>query len=253
MRGSCLCYYCCTIVADFVNNCCCILLPFNLDSVCIGGELLKTVNARIVFLVAGVAAGFLLSAVIHFTTGFTLFGKPDDISSLSAKASNGELIELGFQVIEAMQNGDFREISQIVHPKFGVVFSPYATINFNTNQCFFPEQVALFGSDRQLYVWGVYLGSGEPIELSVADYVSEFVLDRDYSLASVIGVNNIVRSGNALENITEVGSGVRFVDFHIPGSDKNGSDSASWSSLRLGFEEHDGSLWLTVILHSKEL
>ncbi|NLA87952.1 MAG: hypothetical protein GX847_11880 [Clostridiales bacterium] len=63
-------------------------------------------------------------------------------------------------------------------------------------------------------------------------------------------MDKVIRSGNSLENIKEVFPNVRFVDFHLAGTDQE-SGGLDWSSLRLGFEEFKGELRLTVILHSE--
>ena len=155
-----------------------------------------------------------------------------------------------YGVLGHIKDGDYAALARHVHPDYGVVFSPHATVTLTTNRRFTANQVALFAADTAVYVWGVNNG-GEPIEMTPASYFAEFVFPRDYLNASVIGVDRIVRSGNALENITDEFPGIRFVDFHIPGDDKPPLEGLDWSSLRLGFEEHEGRLWLTVIIHSR--
>ena len=99
-------------------------------------------------------------------------------------------------------------------------------------------------------MWGKYDGSGNPIELTPSEYFRTFVLNKDYTFAPEIGVDAIIKSGNSLENITEVFPDVRYVDFHMPGTDAS-SGGLDWSSLRLGFEAYNGELKLTVVVHSQ--
>jgi len=160
------------------------------------------------------------------------------------------LTSLAYGVLENIRDNDFIALSQIAHPEYGVVFTPYATINLSTDRRFSAEQLAILNLDTHSYIWGVYNGSGEPIELTVAEYFNRFIPAGDYLDASVVGVNRIVKSGNALENITDVFPDVKFVDFHIPGGDRDTPDEYSWSSLRLGFEEYESTLRLVVIVHS---
>ena len=211
---------------------------------------LKKPISRVVIILIGVIAGVLISGVLYATTGFSLFGGIREKPTSTADVDNAELTALAYTVLGYIKDGDFRALSGVAHPEFGVVFSPCATITLSTNKCFQAEQIAAFGTDMTLYVWGKYYGSGEPIELTVADYFAEFVLDQDYIKAPIVSVNYIVRSANALENITDVFHNVQFVDFHIPGSVIDGVEDFEWRSLRLGFEEYDGSLWLAVILRS---
>ena len=183
--------------------------------------------------------------------GFSVFGGEREKPLSYDKVNNAELTALAFDVLEKIRDGDYPALSRATHSAFGVVFSPCATVDLKKNLRFSAEQIAAFGADSKNYVWGVYSLSGEPIEMTPAEYFSEFVLDRDYTCAAVVGVNHVVRSGNALENITYVFPDVLFVDFHFPGSDKDTAEEPDWSSLRLGFEEDDGKLRLTVILHSE--
>ena len=69
----------------------------------------------------------------------------------------------------------------------------------------------------------------------------DFTQSRDYS------IDEVYRSGNALENVKEVFPNARFVDFYIPGEDMD----INWRSLKLVFESHDGKLYLTAVIHGE--
>jgi len=212
---------------------------------------LKTKLSRFLPILAGFVAGLMLSGVLYAATGFAIFGRWHETPLPYADASNAKLTALAFDILENIKKGDYRALSRSAHPDYGVMFSPCATVSLSANKCFNAKQIAAFETDTNTYVWGIYSVSGEPIEMTPAAYFSKFVFDKDYTTASVIGVNRVVRQGNALENITEVFPDVLFVDFHFPGGDRFSSDDQNWSSLRLGFEEYDGTLMLTVILHSE--
>jgi hypothetical protein len=206
-------------------------------------------------IVVGIALGLAASLTAYFLSGGALFEKTVGSRSrpeaviIDSGATNAELTEYAYKVLDYIKAENYDALSQVVHPEYGVVFSPYATINLSSNKCFTVSQVAGFAQDKNKYVWGVYDGSGKPIELTPAEYFKEFVFDRDYTLASQVGVDAIIKSGNSLENISEVFPDVRFVDFHIPGTDAN--SGIDWSSLRLGFEKYGDELKLTVIVHSE--
>ena len=211
---------------------------------------LKKTLPRLHLILAGAIAGFVIASVIFAFTGRSVFNRVPEKLPSPAGMSNAELTEFAFGVLEYIRDNDFKELSRIAHPDFGVVFSPFATVSMSANRRFSAEQIALFGTDTNVYVWGVYDGTGEPIAMTPSEYFTAFIFPDDYTNAPVIGVNHIVRSGNALENMTDEFPGLKFVDFHIPGGDKDYHEDLDWSSLRLGFEEHGGDLWLTVILHS---
>ena len=98
-------------------------------------------------------------------------------------------------------------------------------------------------------MWGVFNGSGEPIKLTPSEYFEMFVPASEHIEATLIGINQVVRSGNALENLTEIFPTSSFVDFHIPA--RESSDEPDWRSLRLAFEEYDGYYKLIAIVYNK--
>jgi len=212
---------------------------------------LKRPFSLVLPILVGVFIGALISSTIFAATGFSVFGRAPKKIGAPVVASDADLAAVALNVVGYIGSNDFAALASIVHPDYGVVFSPYATVTLSTNKHFSAEQIAAFGADSTVYVWGVYDGSGEPIEMTPAVYFSEFVFSRNYCESPIIGVNRIIKSGNALENITETFPGVKFVDFHIPGCDKDLLGELDWSSLRLGFEEDGGRLWLTVILNSR--
>ncbi len=206
--------------------------------------------------IVGVAVGLTAALGVYYAKGEAPFVKivgdrnPAETPMLGASATSEELTAYAFKVLEYIKNNDFRSLAAVVHPEYGVLFSPYATIAPSVNQNFTVSRVEGLAEDTNTYVWGKYDGNDNPIELTPSDYFKTFVFDEDYTQADKIGVDAIIQSGNALENITEVFPSTRFVDFHVAGTDAD-AEGLDWSSLRLGFEEYDGQLMLTVILHSE--
>jgi len=211
----------------------------------------KKLFIPIILVLSGVVAGVLVWSAVFAFTGFSLFGGLARKSESSDATRNADLTALSYNVLEYIRDDDFVALSQVVHPEFGLVFTPYATIRLSTDRRFGADQIATLNTDDTVYIWGVNNGSGEPIEMTPSEYIEQFVAAGDYLEAPVIGVNQIVRSGNALENITEVFPDVKFVDFHLSGTEGDMLEDYDWSSLRLGFEEYEGNLWLVVIVNSR--
>ncbi len=170
------------------------------------------------------------------------------VSTPSAGASNSELIEQSYELLTYIRSGDYAAIAALVHPEYGVYFSPYSNINLSSNQWFSGDMLAVIDKAEEPFVWGVYDGSGEPISMTAAEYFARFVYDRNFAAAPIITVDRIAKSGNSLENTTELFPGCRFVDFYIP---PESEDALDWSLLRLIYEEHDGALYLVAIVHSE--
>lgn len=206
-------------------------------------------------------AGFIIATSAFFISMSVTEGRAFDrilrlntfsegAEPISTEAPDSALVQYAYAVLRQIKDSDYKGLSTVVHPEYGVVFSPYSTVTLATDKYFTASQVAKFDRDSTVYVWGVYDGSGEPIEMTPADYFERFVFDRDYTQAEKIGVDQVVRTGNALENITEAFPNVRYVDFYLSGGQK-AEEELAWGSLRLGFEEYEGFLRLTVIIHSE--
>jgi len=154
------------------------------------------------------------------------------------------------EVLAAIKAKDMETLAQAVHPDKGVRFSPYAYVNTETNLVFTSDQIRKLPSDEKVYVWGSYDGSGEPIELSFADYYNKFVYDKDFLHAEEIGYNKILGKGNSLINISEVYPEAKFVEYHFPGFEPK-YEGMDWKSLRLVFEKKASVWYLVGIIHDQ--
>jgi len=206
-----------------------------------------------ILITAGIISGFLLFYILSFFGIISVKDINNGESGEPVANGNSVLTSLAYNVLKNIINDDFNSLSHIVHPEFGVVFSPGATINLTANKRFDTSQISAMGSDSNVYIWGVYEDSGAPIEMTAAGYFSEFISAKSFIDAPYIAINRIARSGNALENIMEVFPDVKFVDFYLPGGDRDSGEEPDWSILRLGFEEYNSELRLTIIINSKRI
>ncbi len=205
---------------------------------------------------------YILSGVLVFMLGVlcTLLytrhvppktpGDPGETPSEGGEAVTSEtLTDKALEVAAMIKARDYGSLADCVHPVYGLLFSPYATVNPSTNRSFSVNEIRTFGSNTETYVWGILSGTNAPIRLTVEDYFGEYVFDRDYTQASIIGINYLARVGNALENVTDSFPGAQFVDLCYPGS--SGTEVQDWSILRLVFEEYNGSMMLSAVIHSE--
>lgn len=199
--------------------------------------------------ILGFLVGVLLTLVlVYFLRGsHRIIG--DHKIDTDSGVSNSLLTDIALETASALRAGDYEALSELVHPDYGLVFSPYATVNLNTNLRFTPEEVAAFGDSTGKFTWGLFSDGGEPITMTVADYMARYVFDRDYTKSPLIGLNYTVRTGNARENVTESFPGAQFADLCYPGTAEN--EYADWRILRLVFEPYDDTLRLTAVVHSE--
>ena len=203
-----------------------------------------------------IAIIIIICAVIFAGAAFIVRGaakpKTADIGTaeaISARADDEELTGYAREILGILNARDYVSLSQIAHPERGIVFVPYATVNLASDCCFTPSQIANFASDNSKYIWGVYDGSGEPVELTPSEYFNEFVFDVDFTKCNDFGINEVLRIGNSLENIEDAFPGCVYVDCYMPDPAEEGGPN--WQSLRLVFEEYDGKLMLSAIVHNE--
>lgn len=206
-------------------------------------KLLKIAIILIICAVIFAGAAFIIRAVDPKTadSGTT--------EPIAANADDESLISYTREILGILSARDYTSLSRIAHPERGIVFVPYATVNLASDCCFTPSQIANFAFDNSKYIWGVYDGSGEPVELTPSEYFNEFVFDVDFTKCNNFGINEILRTGNSLENIEEAFPGCVYVDCYMPDPAEEGGPN--WQSLRLVFEEYDGKLMLSAIVHNE--
>jgi len=177
----------------------------------------------------------------------------DEIEILSNPPSqSANLVNEAFIVLSHLANEDGAALANHAHPTKGVRFSPYFNVNVNTDIVFYPGNTigANMFTNTTVYVWGEYDGTGESIGGEYAYYHSRFVYDEDYLNPELIGVNQIVGTGNMNNNIEDVYPNESYVEFHFTGFDPQymGMD---WRSLVLVFEEDNGDWYLVGVVHGE--
>lgn len=155
-----------------------------------------------------------------------------------------------YEVLKSISEYDLEKLSEAIHPEKGVRFTPYGYVDGENDLVFSAEEIKNMISDNNIYKWGSYDGTGDPIELSFADYFARFVYDAGYIEAEQIGYNEILGRGNSLNNSFEFYNDPIIVEYHFPGFDPQ-YEGMDWKSLRLVFENYDGVWYLTGIIHDE--
>ena len=163
---------------------------------------------------------------------------------------NFALLHAAGLACEAISRRDFTALASYVHPDRGVTFTPYSTVDFDTDLTFTADQIRALEQDQTTYVWGLEDGRGLPIQMTMAQYLDRYVWDADYTRAPELGIDQIITGGNALENLAEAYEGCRFVDFCYPSADPV-NDGLDWSSLKLVFQAGEHSWYLVGIVHGE--
>lgn len=165
-------------------------------------------------------------------------------------SDNGPLLERTAQVLAALKEQDYGALSLLVHPQRGLTLTPYSTVDLQLDNRLSREQVARLAEDETIYTWGLSPGSGAPIQCTAAAYFERYVFNADYTEAPRMGVDTVLISGNALENVADAYADARFVEYHFPGIDPE-LEGFDWCSLKLVFEVWDNDWYLVGLIHGE--
>lgn len=159
------------------------------------------------------------------------------------------LIGLAHASALAMKNADYSNLGEIIHPELCLRFSPYPFLR-DGDQVFCPEQLSSLPGSSTIYLWGNYDGTGEPIELSFDEYHQRFVYDQDFFQPEVVGLDQEVSSGNAINNIPDIYPDGMIVEYYFPGFDPQ-YGGMDWRSLRMVFIQEGTDWFLVALVHGE--
>lgn len=174
----------------------------------------------------------------------------EENSNQTPVVSSNNLIVFAMDVLQSIKDNDMNTLSTFVHPTNGVRFTPYEHIDLQNDKVFTAAQVAGLGNDSQIYTWGSYDGSGDPIDLNFSDYYNLYIYDEDFINPHMIGNNVAIGTGNMINNISTEYPNGQFIEFHFTGFDPQ-YEGMDWSSLRLVFEDVNGTPYLVGIVHGQ--
>ena len=172
-----------------------------------------------------------------------------DFNSLAVQQGKlpGELTRLGEEILHALKQKDYHQITNFLDPEICLRFSPYPYLK-EENQVLCPTELReIFDSNPSL-TWGVYDGTGEPILLDFHGYHQKFVFDLDFFHPEIVGYNLEVSIGNSPNNIQDYYPGAVFIEYHFPAVDPQYA-GLDWRSLRLVFVEKNSTWILAAIVH----
>ena len=152
-------------------------------------------------------------------------------------------------VVQALKNKDIDGLRELIHPTKGIQFSPYVYIQKDTAQKFQKDKLPSF-DDTALYVWGEHDGSGETIELTFKEYYEKFIYDHDYANSEKVGADEVIQTGNMVNNIKEVFPESYISDYHFSGFDKSFA-GIDWASLIVVVEQHEDNWYVVAIARSQ--
>lgn len=167
-------------------------------------------------------------------------------------AGTAGLTERATETVAALRDRDWSALSQFIHPRRGVRFSPYGYVNAGPDGdlVWGAADIAGLAAGGTRHRWGVFDGSGDPIEMTLAEYHARFIYDADFAAAPVVTYNQRAGHGNTLNNLPSVYPDADYVEYHFPGFEPK-YEGMDWRSLRLVFEREGGEWYLVGIVHDE--
>ena len=154
------------------------------------------------------------------------------------------------RILYALKNKDLAALSHYVDPQKGLRLTPYTNINLKTDLVFPIADLPGLFSDNTLFHWGVYDGSGAPIDLTFGGYYEKFIYDQNFLAAPQIVFNQNLQRGNMINNFNELYPQGVSIEYYFPGFDAQ-YEGMDWESLKLVFEQTGVDWFLVGIIHEQ--
>jgi hypothetical protein len=162
------------------------------------------------------------------------------------------LLRLTNSILVALKNKNYPAFANYIHPVSGIRFSPYGYVDTLHHLKFSRQQfIAQARKDNQeMIVWGEFDGTGDPIRMTLNNYMQRFVYDVDFIKPEKRSVNQFIGEGNSLNNLLSVYTNCDFTESYFSGFEKK-YEGMDWKSLRLVFKERNGRFLLVGIVHDE--
>ena len=152
-----------------------------------------------------------------------------------------DVVTTAQSVLTALKNKDYATL-QTLTSSAGLSINEEPRLDL-TKVDITKDQVSNIPANTQKYLFGYADGSGEPIEITQAEYFNKYMYNHDYLVAPEVVVNKTLGSGNSINTIaTDVGTRT-FVTFYFKGfnPEYGGMD---WTTMYLVFDLENGKYTL---------
>ncbi|WP_394120831.1 S-layer homology domain-containing protein [Planococcus donghaensis] len=157
-----------------------------------------------------------------------------------------DLLETANDILAELKAKDFGDVAAYVSSTEGLTFCPYSggCID-NGGVTFTKAQLPGFMNDPNDYLWGYQDGSGFEINLTPAEYYSEYLMDTDATYNAKERYGRTVQP-TTHEFIHRLYPEATIVEYYFPGTDRY--DGMDWQSLNMVFEKNSNGDWVLVAI-----
>jgi len=162
------------------------------------------------------------------------------------------LLRLTNNILVALKNKNYSAFADYIHPASGIRFSPYGYVDTLSHLRFSRDKFIATAKDdnQEMIVWGKFDATGDPIKMTLNNYLQRFVYDVDFIKPEKRTVNEFIGTGNSLNNLLSVYKNCDFTESYFSGFKKEYA-GMDWKSLRLVFKERNGKFFLVGIVHDE--
>lgn len=150
------------------------------------------------------------------------------------------------EVLQSLKLKDYTKFSTFIHPEKGVTFSMYSYVNPQKDKHFSLADFRKYSSSSIKFTWGEKDGTGDPLILSLKDYLEQWVFKKDFT-QSQFSLNSYHGQGNTINNIRKIYEG-SLVENYIRGTEEYGL--MDWNSLFFVFSVYKGKYYLVAVINN---
>ena len=166
------------------------------------------------------------------------------------KRKDSILLKTTQNILTLLKNKNYLAFANYIHPVEGIRFSPYGFVDTAHDMKLSKQKFINQVREQDMLIWGKFDGTGDPIQMTLNNYMQRFVYDVDFVKPEKRSVNEIIGSGNSLNNLELVYRNCDFTESNFSGFDKKYA-GMDWRSLRLVFKVRDRKFFLVGIVHDE--
>ena len=157
-------------------------------------------------------------------------------------------------IYRALEQLDYETIASKAHPQLGVTFALYADYG-NPDRYGGPSvslsSEELLEKNNEIYHFGTHYASGEIYEMSLNDYIQNFLTNHYDQMLPVREISyneQLFPKGGIINTIHQYYPDAKYVEYFRYKSDKSSVDPFYAQSLRFVYQKYEGEWYLTAIV-----
>jgi len=154
---------------------------------------------------------------------------------------------LNNEIIQCLNDKDYKKFSKFIHPEKGIRFSMHGLIDLDKDLHFTKSGFEKYIPTKTLFIWGYYDGSESEYFQTIRGYLQQWVLARDF-LRSEYSYNEFI-TNNPFNNLKNIYPGTIFTENYFKGTE--GNEQLDWRALRFVFEKFQNKYYLVAVINDQ--